>query len=61
MGDAADDAFDAAMREQERADYIRMHDLKPCPHCSVEIPENECPVCHDLLWLDADGNPVDLD
>lgn len=52
MGDAADDMFDAAMREEER----RLAVLKSCPDrsktCNWELDEDgllECKTCGELV------------
>ena len=62
MGEIADDAFDSAIRRQAEIDLATQEGAKPCPHCSKPdyIHADECPICHDLGWIDRDGNPCEV-
>lgn len=57
MGEASDDVFDAALRDEATAGMMRAAGCRRCTTC----PRNgdECMVCHDLGWLDANGNPCE--
>lgn len=61
MGDAADDLFDAGLRRYEVAAAMSDAGAIPCPNCRVcrWLADIECPVCHDLGWLDKNGNPCE--
>jgi hypothetical protein len=58
MGDGADDAQDAEERHNWTIAMMTRAGCRPCPHLPHEGGE-ECPVCHDLNWLDADGKPCE--
>ncbi len=56
MGDVADDAFDGALADQAIVDAMHRAGCRRCPYCP---DDDECPICHDLGWLDADGRPCE--
>lgn len=58
MGDAADDVYEAAERQQRLIDDMAAAGCRRCHACAAH-PITECPVCHDLGWLDRDGNPCE--
>lgn len=66
-GDAADDMYDAEMRSGQYAEDMLANDCKPCPKCTdrrrdrscSDLDGGSCPVCADLGWIDADGNPAE--
>jgi hypothetical protein len=61
MGDAADDLFDAAMKEAEILALIERKGIKACPRTPHHFKtDDECPVCADAGWIDANGNPCEL-
>jgi hypothetical protein len=61
MGEIADDYFDSMMREHEVRKTMEAADCIPCPNCRANmwLADVECPVCHDLGWLDKDNNPCE--
>jgi len=58
MGDAADDAYDSALRQADTLGRMRLAGCKPCPNLPHE-GSKECPICFDLNWVDKDGNPCE--
>jgi hypothetical protein len=58
MGDAADDTYDAEEVATELSERMRLMGCKRCP-LTFEHDENECPICLDLGWIDAEGNPCE--
>lgn len=56
MGDAADDAFDAAFDLDQL--HTTMRDAG-CRRCTQHHTDKECPVCMDLGWIDRNGDPCE--
>lgn len=56
MGDAADDVFDAALKN-EMTEGLML--AAGCRHCTERHGDEECPVCHDLGWIDRNGEPCE--
>lgn len=56
MGEAADDAWDAADRELCEMQFRAALGIKRC-RCFFSSSDDECPICHDLGWIDKDGKP----
>lgn len=60
MADAADDAFDAALRHDAINRQMANAGARRCPHCVVRRSADEaCPMCDDLGWLDEKGSPCE--
>lgn len=59
MSEAADDCFDAEMRQHREEDAMRAAGCRRCHHQRNSNGESECPVCHDLGWLNANGEPCE--
>lgn len=59
MGEAADDAFHAAMADKARLDMMRDAGARRC-QCFGRDLRRECPVCYDLGWIDRDGKPCEI-
>lgn len=56
MSDAADHASDLEDQfHQTEAIMI----AAGCKRCNRLHDENECPICHDLGWLDTNGEPCE--
>ena len=67
MGDAADDAFDAALKVQRDIDALKAAGIRPCDICEGEGHEldadgnpEECHLCEGAGYFDEDGFPVDI-
>lgn len=56
MGDASDDVFQESLRESHVAIEMYMAGCRRCPNLH---DEKECLVCHDLGWLDRNGEPCE--
>lgn len=61
MGDAADDAYDQELKQQDMAYRMKAAGCIRCNHCNQPdyVGEFECPICLDLGWIDKDGNPCE--
>jgi DnaJ-class molecular chaperone len=64
MGDAADDAYDAAERWHSAVQAMRDAGCRPCHVCrgtgSVGADADECPHCGGAQWIDKNGNPTEM-
>lgn len=58
MGDAADDAFDAMLRDDETRDAMLRAGCKPCLHPEQDA-DGVCIKCDGMGWLDSDGQPCE--
>lgn len=56
MGDAADDAFD---REEDQTLTLVLMKQAGCRRCPMPHGDWDCLMCHDLGWLDSNGNPCE--
>jgi hypothetical protein len=56
MGEAADDAFDAALSDEITTSMMRD---AGCRRCTQHHIVDECPVCLDLGWINSNGEPCE--
>lgn len=61
MGEAADDAFDAAFRRNATEEAMLRFGCRRCPQYPHDhiSGDDECPVCKDFGWIDANGDPCE--
>lgn len=58
MGDAADDAFDAALREQATTQAMHDAGCRRCTACPKD-GVHDCLVCFDFGWINSNGEPCE--
>lgn len=59
MGDAADDMFNAAMAEENIREAMADAGCFRCCDPLCGQADIECPTCHDLGWVNEDGEPCE--